>query len=36
MRDFYHPNLQGHEPTVPHILGLTASPVFNNKVGALQ
>lgn len=34
MRDFYHAHLQEHGPEdLPHILGLTASPVTSNVTG---
>ena len=36
MRDFYHPSLAAKEAEIPHILGLTASPTQNNKIGALE
>ena len=35
LRDFYHPALTTMRQ-VPHILGLTASPTFNNKGGGIQ
>jgi superfamily II DNA or RNA helicase len=35
MRDFYHPS-QRARYHVPHVLGLTASPIMNNKGGGLQ
>ena len=36
MRDFYHPYASTNPPNIPAVLGLTASPVFNNEVGSLQ
>ncbi|KAI9820606.1 MAG: Dicer-like protein 2 [Pycnora praestabilis] len=37
MRDFYHPILRnGCANSVPHILGLTASPVINASAGGLN
>jgi hypothetical protein len=35
MRDYYHPLLlSGGSEAVPHILGLTASPVMKSNVSA--
>ena len=36
MRDFYHPHASTNLQNVPSVLGLTASPVINKKVGSLQ
>ena len=36
MRDFYYPRLIAKEPEIPYILGLTASPTQNDKIGALE
>ena len=36
MQSFYHPALKGGNGKVPHILGLTASPVMNLKPQSLQ
>ena len=35
MRDFYHP-ARVLKNEVPYILGLSASPIINNKAGGLQ
>ena len=35
MQDFYHP-LQSTTADVPHVLGLTASPIINNRGGGLE
>ena len=36
MRNFYHPYASTNPQNVPAVLGLTASPVINSKVGSLQ
>ncbi|KAI4290484.1 MAG: hypothetical protein L6R35_000238 [Caloplaca aegaea] len=36
LRDFYHPCLAANNGQAPAILGLTASPVVNNKAGKLE
>ncbi|KAL8723097.1 MAG: hypothetical protein Q9225_000568, partial [Loekoesia sp. 1 TL-2023] len=36
LRDFYHPYLAASNGPVPAILGLTASPVVNSKIGRLE
>ncbi|KAI9883737.1 MAG: hypothetical protein M1823_004494 [Watsoniomyces obsoletus] len=36
MTDFYHPARKKGDERVPHILGLTASPVINAKDGGLE
>ncbi|KAL9596168.1 MAG: hypothetical protein Q9219_005988 [cf. Caloplaca sp. 3 TL-2023] len=36
LRDFYHPQRAMNEYEVPAILGLTASPVINSRIGGLQ
>ncbi|KAI4146772.1 MAG: hypothetical protein L6R39_003331, partial [Caloplaca ligustica] len=36
LRDFYHPHLAASSDHIPAILGLTASPVVNSKVGKLE
>ncbi|KAL8807644.1 MAG: hypothetical protein Q9182_000628 [Xanthomendoza sp. 2 TL-2023] len=36
LRDFYHPHLARDQEQSPAILGLTASPVVNSKIGQLE